>query len=473
MQVPALPLDEAERIVTLHASQLLNTPPDESFDRITRLASRHFDVPIALISLVDEDMQWPRKNHGEMLGDMPAGGFAILSDDLVIVPDAGQDPRFADSPSLAGELPIRFYAGAPIRSADMRQIGVLCLIDHVPRTLAEEDAAALKDMAHTVEDLIHHRELALASSSLLADLLPKDEMRAGITRAPERFEGNAGQAFPSSHRLALAQRLHRAVAHNELTLHYQPKVDLRSGKLCGMEALVRWVDPEFGTVSPVEFIPLAEENGLIVPIGEWVLHAACAQLRAWHDEGLPAISVAVNLSSRQFLQNDILAMVRGALADTRLPAGYLELELTESVSMGAPEKSSALMRELKELGVSLSIDDFGTGYSSLSYLKRLPIDKVKIDRSFVMDMVQSEESLAIVQAIIAMAHRLKLKVVAEGVETEKQLAYLGLNLCDEIQGYFFSRPLLADACRQLLIDGKQLAIQEAARLAMSALLACR
>jgi EAL domain-containing protein (putative c-di-GMP-specific phosphodiesterase class I) len=472
MQVPALPLDEAERIAALHAARLLQTGPEESFDRITRLAARHFSVPIALISLVDEDMQWPTFGTGTPLRDGPAVG-AILSEDLVIVPDAEHDPRFADNPPVAGELPIRFYAGAPIRSADMRQIGVFCLIDHVPRMLGEDDAVVLQDFAHTVEDVIHHRELALASSSLLANLAPRDELRGGIARPFKHFQDQSGKAFPASHRLALAKRLHLAVRRNELTLHYQPKVDLRSGKLSGVEALVRWVDPEFGTVSPVEFIPLAEENGLIVPIGEWVLHTACAQLQAWHEEGLPAISVAVNLSSRQFLQTDILAMVRRAIHDTRLPPGFLELELTESVSMGSPEKSSGLMRELKDLGVSLSIDDFGTGYSSLSYLKRLPIDKVKIDRSFVIDMVQSEESLAIVQAIIAMAHRLKLKVVAEGVETEKQLAYLGLNLCDEIQGYFFSRPLIADACRQLLVEGKQLSIQEAARLAMSALLACR
>jgi len=467
MQVPALPLDEAERIAALHTARLLQTGPEETFDRITRLAARHFSVPIALISLVEDDLQWPKHGHGSAFLDMPELGRTILSEDLVIVPDAGQDPRFTDNLPIAGELPIRFFAGAPIRSADMRKIGVLCLIDHVPRMLGEDDAVVLQDLAHTVEDAIHHRELALASSSLLANLASQDG------RSFEHFEDQTGQAFPASHRLALAQRLHRAVARNELTLHYQPKVDLRSGKLSGVEALVRWTDPEFGSVPPVDFIPLAEENGLIVPIGEWVLHTACAQLQAWHDEGLPAISVAVNLSSRQFLQSDILALVRRAIADTRLPAGFLELELTESVSMGEPEKSSGLMRELKDLGVSLSIDDFGTGYSSLSYLRRLPVDKVKIDRSFVIDMVQSGESLAIVQAIIAMAHRLKLKVVAEGVETEKQLAYLGLNLCDEIQGYFFSRPLLADACRQLLIDGKQLAIQEAARLAMSALLACR
>ncbi|MBQ5946691.1 sensor domain-containing phosphodiesterase [Massilia sp. ST3] len=244
-------------------------------------------------------------------------------------------------------------------------------------------------------------------------------------------------------RLTLESHLRRAAEHNELYLTYQPKICLRSSGIAGFEALVCWQHPEYGLIRPDEFIPIAEETGLIVAIGEWALRTAVSQLAAWREEGLPPIPVAVNLSARQFLQTDVVTLVDELLRASTVEPRTLELELTESVSMTDPGASASIMRRLRELGVTLSIDDFGTGYSSFSYLKRLPIDKLKIDKSFITDMTQSAESLAIVQAIVAMAHRLHLVVVAEGVETADQVAALRKAECDQIQGYYYSRALRA------------------------------
>ncbi|WP_323144328.1 putative bifunctional diguanylate cyclase/phosphodiesterase [Massilia phyllosphaerae] len=264
----------------------------------------------------------------------------------------------------------------------------------------------------------------------------------------QRFSEELKRAV--NRKLTLESQLRRALEQDELFLVYQPKIDLRSGAVAGIEVLLRWHHPEHGTVSPVEFIPIAEESGLIVSIGEWVLKSAIAQSRAWHAEGVPDVTFAVNLSARQFLATDIVATVDAAMRDARLPPGMLELELTESISIDDPARSAALMTRLRELGVTLSIDDFGTGYSSLSYLKRLPVDKLKIDRSFVLDMHQSAESLAMVRAIIAMAHSLRLEVIAEGVENIAQLDALRAAECDHIQGYVFSKPLPAAECAAYL-----------------------
>jgi diguanylate cyclase (GGDEF)-like protein len=277
----------------------------------------------------------------------------------------------------------------------------------------------------------------------------------------------------ASRRLTLESSLRRAVQRNELLLHYQPKANLRSGAICGVEALIRWRHPQLGLMPPSHFITIAEESGLIVPIGEWILHTACRQIRAWKDAGLEQVPIAVNLSTRQFLQPDIAGIVSQAMQASGVGPGCLELEITESMSMSDPEKSIATMQSLRELGVSLSIDDFGTGYSSLSYLKRFPIDKLKIDRSFVSDITHSSEGLAIIQAVIAMAHRLNLKVVAEGVETERQLSFLAINLCDQMQGFYFSKPLPERDCTALLQSGERLRVDEKAKLALAALFGSR
>jgi diguanylate cyclase (GGDEF)-like protein/PAS domain S-box-containing protein len=254
----------------------------------------------------------------------------------------------------------------------------------------------------------------------------------------------------SLERVRIEGALRNALERDEFVLHYQPQVDLGSGRIVGMEALIRWQHPELGMVPPNRFVSVAEETGLIVPIGAWVMRTACAQNKAWQDAGLGRLRVAVNLSARQFGAPGLLDSLEQVLADTGLDPACLEIELTESLFMSDVTPAVELLHRMKSLGVNLSIDDFGTGYSSLSYLSRFPIDVLKIDRSFVADITHDANDAAIVTSIIALAHNLKLAVIAEGVETAEQLDYLRRHGCDEMQGYYFSRPLAADEFEQLL-----------------------
>jgi diguanylate cyclase (GGDEF)-like protein len=252
-------------------------------------------------------------------------------------------------------------------------------------------------------------------------------------------------------RLRYQEQLRHALANGEFRLVYQPQVDLETHRVFGVETLLRWDHPTEGTISPATFIPIAEETGLILPIGDWVLHAACLQNKAWQDEGLPPVTVAVNVSARQFLQKELVERVRHALDESGLDPHYLELEITESVIMQDLEGAIATMCRLQEMGVKLSIDDFGTGYSSLSALKHFPIARLKIDQSFVRELPGGVDDRAIVMAVISLGRQLDLKVIAEGVESEQQLDFLRDNACSEIQGYRYSRPLTPEALRQLLL----------------------
>jgi diguanylate cyclase (GGDEF)-like protein len=242
-------------------------------------------------------------------------------------------------------------------------------------------------------------------------------------------------------RLSMEGALRKALGNSELLLHYQPKVDMETGRVTGMEALIRWNHPEMGLIPPSEFIPLAEETGLIVPIGEWVLRTVCSQVRNWRDTGSEMLPVAVNLSACQLRQTMLRQVVGRILDESGIGPEWLELELTESVIMDDIQTSSTVLRDLKKMGVRISMDDFGTGYSSLSLLKRLPLDTLKIDRSFVRDITTDSDDAAIVDAIILLAHSLRLRVIAEGVETREQLDFLRSRGCDEVQGYLYSRPM--------------------------------
>ena len=337
----------------------------------------------------------------------------------------------------------------------------------------EDDAAKIAQKilgALRLPFFIDGRELFITASMGVA-IYPADGESAedlvrnadtAMYRAKEQGRDNCQLYAPAMNakaleRLSLENRLRQAIQNQELVLQYQPLIDLETGQIRGAEALVRWQHPDLGLLPPGEFISLAELSGLIVPIGEWVLRTACAQARAWQLAGFPHLTMAVNLSARQFLQSDLLHQVKEALGASGLAAESLDLEITESNAMQSAELSISLLWDLKNLGVRLSMDDFGTGYSSLNYLKRFPIDRLKIDQSFVRDVTSDPDDAAIASAMIAMAHSLQLTVVAEGVETEDQLAFLRGQRCDEMQGFLFSRPVYADAFEELLVANRKAA----------------
>lgn len=281
-----------------------------------------------------------------------------------------------------------------------------------------------------------------------------------LTRAKTQNRNNyqlytSGRTTRALKELVLENSLRRGLERGEFLLQYQPQVNIRSGHIVGMEALVRWQHPELGLVSPTEFIPLAEENGTIIPLGDWILRTACAQNRVWQETGFAPLRISINISARQFQQPHLVRSIADILNETELDPHSLDLELTESSIMANAEQAIRRLRELKAMGIQLSIDDFGTGYSSLNYLKRFPINTLKIDQSFVRDISTDPDDAAIVKAIITLAHSLKLNVIAEGVETEEQFTYLRLLRCDELQGFGYSRPLSAADVTPLLIERQQ------------------
>jgi len=296
--------------------------------------------------------------------------------------------------------------------------------------------AMYPDDGITMQALLAHADAAMYSA--------KQQGRGNFRRYAPGMDANTEE------RVQLESELHNAVALNQLQLHYQPKVDTQTGEVRSAEALVRWMHPVRGIISPAEFIPLAEECGLIGTIGSWVIREACRQTRTWQLDGVPTLRVSVNLSASQFRDSGLVDTIRRALDDAGLQARYLEVELTESAVMSDPEKSIAVLEHLSAMGVLVSVDDFGTGYSSMSYLRRFPIDKLKIDRVFIQEIVSRPEDASIVRAIVSLAHSLRLKVVAEGVETPAQLDFLKTAGCDEYQGYHFSRPLPAAEFERLM-----------------------
>jgi diguanylate cyclase (GGDEF)-like protein len=278
---------------------------------------------------------------------------------------------------------------------------------------------------------------------------------AAMYSAKQRGRNNAqcyspGMDTQSHDKVLLQSDLHEALALNQFELAYQPKVDVKSGAVHSVEALIRWRHPQRGLISPNDFIPLAEDCGLIGPIGQWVVNEACRQAKAWQRAGLPAVRVAVNLSASQFRQKNLLATIRQALNEAQLDPTYLEVELTESAVMTDPEESVTILEQLSKMGVLVSVDDFGTGYSSMSYLRRFPIDKLKIDRGFISEIMTRPDDASIVRAIVSLAHSLRLKVVAEGVETGDQLDFLKSLGCDQYQGFHYSTAVTPAAFEEML-----------------------
>lgn len=337
----------------------------------------------------------------------------------------------------------------------------------VPALSHVEDAAVI---ARKILDIIRkpilleNREI-VSTGSIGISVYPKDgkdvdsllrSADMAMYRAKEQGRNNhqfysREMNIEATEKMELEINMRRALERGEFFLRYQPQMCLKTGRITGLEALVRWKNPRREIISPLKFIPVAEETGLIFPIGEWVLRAACAQNKALQDAGIPPVRISVNLSARQFKHYNLTAMIAGILAETGLAPEYLELELTESAIMANRKEIRKILWELKRMGVSLAIDDFGTGYSSFSYLKHFPIDRIKIDRSFIGEISTNPNDAAITRAIIAMSHNLGLRVIAEGVETKEQLELLRSSDCDEMQGFYLKKPVAAEEIPSLLL----------------------
>jgi EAL domain-containing protein (putative c-di-GMP-specific phosphodiesterase class I) len=287
-------------------------------------------------------------------------------------------------------------------------------------------------------------EQSLMKNADMAMYLAKEEGKNNFQFYSEDIQSK------SLERLSIENNLRFALERNELSLQYQAKVDFKTDTINGVEALLRWESPNLGSITPTQFIPIAEESGLIVPIGKWVMKTACTQNVAWQHDGLPPVRVAVNLSLRQLMDEFLLEDIKKALNDSGMAPNLLELEITESMVMHNPVRMIAVLQEIKKLGVHLAIDDFGTGYSSLAQIKHFPVDTLKVDRSFIRNIIKDNDDKAITEAIISMGRTLGLTVIAEGVETEEQMNFLKDHSCDEMQGYYFSKPIKPDQFADLL-----------------------
>lgn len=342
-----------------------------------------------------------------------------------------------------------------------------------PLKNSEEAEAKAKDMLSVLDETFYLEPKGVKmTASIGISLYPQDTTTPSMLLVnaevamlkAKHFGGNCVELYREEIKSTLPRQveleadLHEALRNNQFLVYYQPLMDIRTNKICGAEALIRWKHPQHGLIPPIHFIPLAEETGLIVPIGEWVLREACKQTRKWHDMGYSSFRIAVNLAEKQFRQKNITALISEVLKSTGLESRFLELELTETAILD--EKITTLVKEFKELGVSLAVDDFGTGYSGLSYLKRFEIDKLKIDQSFIRDIPGNSESITIVKAILAMAKELHVKVLAEGVETLEQLEFLKMEGCDFAQGYYYSKPVEASLFEELLVKYRSLALTE-------------
>ncbi len=418
---------------------------------------RHLATHDALTGLPNRTLLEDRLSQAIARSDRDQQPFAVMLLDLDRFKLVNDSFGHRAGDDLLKEVARRL--SAVMRSADtVARIGgdefVVILSDTADQS---EIDVIVKRVVNALEPPVVIADVAIhASPSIGLALYPRDGSNAesvvahadaAMYCAKQRGRGNvqyfeAGMAGAIQEKMRLESELHEALASNQLELHYQPKVDTATGVVHGAEALVRWRHPQRGLVPPNDFIPLAEECGAICAIGEWVIREACRQARSWQIAGLPALRVAVNVSASQFRGGDLVRLVASALEDAQLEARFLEVELTETAVMTNPEESIAILEQLSRMGVLVSVDDFGTGYSSMSYLRRLPIDKLKIDRSFIDEVMQRPEDASIVRAIISLAHSLRLKVVAEGVETGEQLDFLQTLGCDQYQGFHFSAALV-------------------------------
>ena len=440
--------EEDARLSALAATGILDTEPEPCFDAITRLCAEYFRADTVLLGFADASRVWIKSSWGEAIRELPRKGsifeMVLAANGPVVVSDISRHPNFAGGRMTLRRLEVVSFASAPVRSFDGKILGALKVFGCQPRrTMALDELRMLESLADMVAS---HLELRRLRKSI-------EGRRLRRPRAAKSLTGN----WPSK------SDLRHALEQREFVLYYQPEVDLATHRIVGLEALIRWAHPERGLIPPMDFIPLAEENGMILPIGDWGLSEVCNQIQKWclDDPTHESLRVCVNLSARQFAREGLADHIEALLRRSGVASCQLGLEMTESSLI--PDMGTALevLGNLRRLGVSLLMDDFGTGYSSLSYLHAFPIDVLKIDRSFVGRMTEGEQPLQIVRTIIELARVLGMDVVAEGIETHEQYLLLRELGCRLGQGFLFARPMPAESITRLLqLPGRLLSDHE-------------
>ena len=427
---------EEARLTALIATGILDSPPEPSFDAITRLAAEYFGADSSGIGFGDESRVWIKSHWGPHVRELPRKNSIF---DLVLANNgsviATKASRLASSERFLPSLQLHgagFFVAVPVRSFDGKILGALTIFAREPRPgFSPDELRVLESLAE------------MAASQLELRRLRKSLAGNGL---PRMLSASVPDSWPST------EDLRHALDQRQFVLYYQPEVDLSTRKIVGLEALIRWAHPERGIIPPMDFIPLAEESGLILPIGDWGLSEACNQIRTWcHDDPhCCSLRVGVNLSARQFSREGLADHVKALLLQSGISSRQLGLEMTESSLIPNLRIAMEVLGSLRRLGVSLLLDDFGTGYSSLNHLHSFPFDVLKIDRSFVERMTEGDQPLQIVRTIIELARVLGLDVVAEGIETREQYRLLRQLGCRCGQGYLFARPMSAEAITELL-----------------------
>ena len=439
-------VEETSRLAALRALEILDTPPESCFDTITRMTASYMRPEAAYLAFVDETRIWAKSTHGFKLSEFPRHSSncdrVIREGKTKVCLDLQSQTNAPGMTNLIRALGLHFFVGVPIRVAGRQAVGVLCVCSSSLRDrVSEEELQFLEQMAGLVTDQLELRQFRRVSQAHDFDVCAA---HPGAIANPQQMA--VGAIWPQ------AEDLRHALTLNQFVLHYQPEVELATRRIVGVEALVRWQHPKRGLVPPLDFIPHAEENGLILPMGDWGLGQACRQMQKWQRQwpGLSAMRVCVNLSARQFSRRGLADHVESLLLETGLCSHQLGLEMTESSLISDIAETTKVLTSLNQLGVSLHMDDFGTGYSSLSHLHRFPFDVLKIDRSFVQRIHTGQQPLQIVQTILELARVLGMDVVAEGIETEEQLHLLKEMGCRYGQGYLFSPRLPAARIEKLL-----------------------
>jgi len=430
---------ETARLAALLATGILDSAPEPGYDAITRLAAEYFQAESAAIGFADESRIWIKSFWGEHVRELPRKNsvfdLVLAEDGPVIAADISKQSLFEAQMIRLKHFDTPYFASVPVRSFDGKILGALTVFWREQRRgMAQDELCTLESLADMVASQLELRRLR---NVFTVHGKRKHSSTAGA---------EAPQAWPRK------PDLRRALDKRQFVLYYQPEVDLVTRKIVGVEALIRWAHPERGLIPPMDFIPLAEENGMILPIGDWGLAEACNQIRTWckEDPRHCSLRVCVNLSARQFAREGLADHVEALLLQSGISSRQLGLEMTESSLIPNINTAMEVLGSLRRLGVSLLMDDFGTGYSSLSYLNSFPFDVLKIDRSFIARMTTGEQPLQIVRTIIELARVLGMDVVAEGIETREQYQLLKQLGCRFGQGYLFARPMSAEALSSLL-----------------------